>query len=94
MSDADLIQQRLQTLSPAQHAQVFDFVEFWAHRRAVELAKAPVPPRLGQSPVAAWLSQPIEVPAFTPLSREEANARDHVGDATIGLPTRLPPDAA
>lgn len=77
MTYADLIQQRLQTLSPAQQAEVFDFVEFLANRRA---AAAPAgtaePASLSQTPVASWLSRPIKVPEFTPLSREEANARD------------------
>lgn len=81
MTYADLIQQRLQTLSPAQQAEVFDFVEFLASRRAaVKLPAAPapqaVPATVGQSAAASWFSHPIQVPAFTPLSRDEANARD------------------
>ncbi len=75
MTYADLIQQRLQTLSPAQQAEVFDFVEFLASRRAAAAALEPAPASLGQSPLSAWFAHPIEVPAFTPLSRDEANAR-------------------
>lgn len=77
MTYADLIQQRLQTLSPAQQAEVFDFVEFLASRRAAAASPtAPAAANVGQSPMASWFSHPIQVPAFTPLSREEANARD------------------
>lgn len=76
MTYADLIQQRLQTLTPAQQAEVFDFVEFLASRRAAGSATAPETANVGQSSMASWFSQPIQVPAFTPLSREEANARD------------------
>jgi hypothetical protein len=37
MSYAELIQQRLQSLSPAQQAEVFDFVEFLASRKATRV---------------------------------------------------------
>lgn len=74
MTYADLIHQRLQTLSPAQQAEVFDFVEFLASRRAVAAvtppADAPLPERLPM-----WLDDSKRVPAFEPMSREEANAR-------------------
>ncbi len=74
MTYADLIQQRLQTLSPAQQAEVFDFVEFLASRRAAAVtlpaADASLPERLPM-----WLDESKRVPAFEPMSRDEANAR-------------------
>lgn len=74
---ADLIQQRLQALSPAQQAEVFDVVEFLARRRVAAVAASAKPPEgAGPSPMANWFSHPIQVPAFTPLSRDEAKAHD------------------
>ena len=80
LSHAELIR-RLQALPAAQQAEVYDFVEFLASRqpagqaaaeRAVNEAQAATsnPPH---KPV--WLDKPFEVPGFTPMSREEANAR-------------------
>ncbi len=74
MSYADLIQ-RLQTLPAAKQAEVFDFVEFLASRQDAALQAGEQPPTLAGSSMAAWLDQPLRVPGFTPLSREEANAR-------------------
>lgn len=77
MSHAELIQ-RLQALPAAQQAEVFDFVEFLARRQAVTQA-ATAPPEqtsvAGQRRLPMWLDKPVEVPGFTPLSRDEANAR-------------------
>ena len=74
MNHAELIR-RLQALPAAQQAQVVDFVEFLASRQAAAQRAAPAPPTLSQSPLVAWLDKPLVVPGFTPLSREEANAR-------------------
>lgn len=77
MSPAELIR-RLQALPAAPQAEVCDFVEFLASRQPAGLAlaeherpcPAANPPR---EPV--WLDKPFVVPGFTPMSREEANAR-------------------
>ena len=77
MSHAELIR-RLQSLPAAKQAEVYDFVEFLASRQpAGQVAgvhdtqeAASNPPR---RPV--WLDKPFEVPGFTPMTREEANAR-------------------
>ena len=74
MSHAELIR-RLQALPAAQQAEVYDFVEFLASRHAAAQHAAAAPTTLAQSPLAAWLDKPFVVPGFTPLSREEANAR-------------------
>ena len=75
MSHAELIR-RLQALPAAQQAEVYDFVEFLATRQAAAAQRAAdAPATLSQSPLAAWLDKPFVVPGFTPLSREEANAR-------------------
>ena len=74
MSHAELIR-RLQTLPAAQQAEVYDFVESLASRQAAAQRAAGAPATLSQSRLAAWLDKPLVVPGFTPLSREEANAR-------------------
>ena len=71
MSYAELIE-ILQTLPEAKQAEVFDFVEFLANRNQV------VPKNdktLADSPLAELIRNPLQVDDFTPLSREEANAR-------------------
>jgi hypothetical protein len=74
MSYAELIE-RLRASPAAQQAEVFDFVEFLASRlTAAQAASEPATP-LGQSRLASWLDNPMVVPGFTPLSREEANER-------------------
>ena len=74
MSYAELIQ-RLQSLPAAQQAEVWDFVEFLASRQAAQ-ARATAPSTEASLPrVPMWLDESLRVPAFTPLSREEANAR-------------------
>jgi hypothetical protein len=66
MSYAELIQQRLQSLSPAQQAEVFDFVEFLASRKATALKTSE--PALPLSPNRPWLpGRPI--PSRWPSSR-------------------------
>ena len=74
MSHAELIR-RLKALPAAQQAEVYDFVEFLVSRQAAAERAAAAPATLSQSPLAAWLDKPLVVPGFTPLSREEANAR-------------------
>ena len=85
MSHAELIR-RLQALPAAQQAEVYDFVEFLASRQAAVERAAAAPATLSQTPLAAWLDKPFVVPGFTPMSREEANAR-----ATISLCAPLTP---
>jgi hypothetical protein len=65
----------LKTLPQEKQAEVFDFVDFLALRAglprpATDQAK-PAPPR----PLASYLAAPFQVPDFTALTREEANAR-------------------
>jgi Protein of unknown function (DUF2281) len=71
MGYAELIS-RLQVLPEAKQAEVFDFVEFLASREA---SCAPVPLTLGQTTWAELLKNPVRIPDFTPLSREQANER-------------------
>lgn len=80
MSHVELIR-RLQALPPAQQAEVYDFVEFLASRQPA--GQAAVGPQIQESQGATsnpahkpvWLDKPFQVPGFTPMSREEANAR-------------------
>ena len=80
MSHAELIR-RLQTLPAAQQAEVVDFVEFLASRQPASLAPAgqaahePPGPASNPPRKPVWLDKPFVVPGFTPMSREEANAR-------------------
>ncbi len=72
MSYAELIEKRLLTLPDAKQAEVFDFVEFLAIRNQIEHSEEHT---LAQSSLADMMKNPLLVPGFTPLSREEANAR-------------------
>ena len=72
MSYAELIEKRLQTLPEAKQAEVFDFVEFLATRNLVEHNEEHT---LAKSSLADMMKNPLQVPGFTPLSREEGNAR-------------------
>ena len=80
MSHAELIR-RLQTLPAAQQAEVVDFVEFLISRQPAGLAPAEraahEPPGPASNPPRKplWLDKPFVVPGFTPMTREEANAR-------------------
>ena len=71
MGLAELIE-TIQTLPAAKQAEVFDFVEFLAQRNSTDQAKNQT---LAQSSLAEMIKNPIQVADFTPLSREEANAR-------------------
>lgn len=72
MSYAELIEERLKTLPDVKQAEVFDFVEFLAARNQVERNEEHT---LAKSTLADMMKNPLLVPGFTPLSREEANAR-------------------
>jgi hypothetical protein len=71
MSYAELIE-RMQTLPEAKQAEVFDFVEFLAARNKAERNEEP---SLSKSSLSDMIKNPLLAPGFTPLSREEANAR-------------------
>lgn len=71
MSCAELIE-RLQALPEAKQAEVFDFVEFLATRNQADRNQEQT---LAKSALADMMKNPLHVPDFTPLSREEANAR-------------------
>ena len=71
MNYAELIE-RLQALPEAKQAEVFDFVEFLAARNQAERADEH---SLAKSSLANMIKNPLLIPGFTPLSREEANAR-------------------
>lgn len=71
MGYAELISS-LQVLPEAKQAEVFDFVAFLLQRNQAVSAPATT---LAQSPLAYWINNPIIMPNFTPLSRDDANAR-------------------
>ena len=71
MSYAELIE-KLQALPDSKQAEVFDFVEFLANRNQVEREQQKT---LAVSSLASMMKNPLVVADFTPLSREEANAR-------------------
>ena len=71
MGYAELISS-LQVLPAAKRAEVFDFVEFLLQRNQT----VPGPTgSLAQSPLAQWINNPVVVPNFKPMSRDEANER-------------------
>jgi hypothetical protein len=51
---------------------VFDFIEFLVIRNQLERSQEKT---LADSPLAELIRNPLQVDDFTPLSREEANAR-------------------
>lgn len=71
MGYADLIS-RLQVLPEAKQAEVFDFVEFLVQRNQAEQQAIKT---LADSSLAMLMKNPIRVSQFTPMTREEANAR-------------------
>jgi hypothetical protein len=71
MSYAELIE-RLQMLPEAKQAEVFDFVEFLAARNQAEHNEEH---SLAKSSLSDMIKNPLLTPGFTPLSREDANAR-------------------
>lgn len=80
MSPVELIR-RLQALSAAQQAEVVDFMEFLISRQSA--GQATVEPDVHRAPGATsnpphkpvWLDKPFVVPGFSPMSRDDANAR-------------------
>jgi erythromycin esterase-like protein len=72
MSYPELIEKKLLTLPVAKQAEVFDFVEFLAARNQTERSEEPT---LEHSSLAIMMKNPLHVTGFTPLSRDEANAR-------------------
>ena len=72
MGYAELIEKRLLTLPEAKQAEVFDFVEFLATRDQNERREEYT---LANSSLADMMKNPLRVTGFTPLSRDEANAR-------------------
>ncbi len=71
MGFAELIE-KIQTLPESKQAEVFDFVAFLANRNQEEPGNDKT---LADSPMAEFIRNPLRVNEFTPLSREEANAR-------------------
>ena len=71
MGYAELIE-KLHTLPEDKQAEVFDFVDFLANRNQVESQKETT---LEQSSLAEMMKNPMKLTDFTPLSRDEANAR-------------------
>jgi len=71
MGYADLIR-HLQALPESKQAEVFDFVEFLVERNQAALQ---APKTLADSSLMAMLKNPFRVSQFTPMTREEANAR-------------------
>ena len=72
MGYAELIEKKLLTLPEAKQAEVFDFVEFLATRDQTERREEH---SLANSSLAEMMKNPLLVTGFTPLSRDEANAR-------------------
>ncbi len=72
MSYAELIEKKLQTLPEAKQAEVFDFVEFLASRNQAENSEEY---SIANSSLSAMMKNPLKMNDFTPLGREEANAR-------------------
>ncbi len=72
MGYAELIEKKLLTLPEAKQAEVFDFVEFLASRNQTERREEHT---LANSSLADMMKNPLRVTGFTPLTREEANAR-------------------
>lgn len=71
MIKAELIA-TLEQLPTAQQAEVLDFAKFLVQRMQLDQTK---PKTLAESSLAQWISDPLGVKDFQPLSREDANAR-------------------
>jgi len=71
MGYAELIS-RLQVLPQAKQAEVFDFVEFLVERNQAEQQGHKT---LADSSLMALMKNPLRVSQFTPMTRDEANAR-------------------
>jgi hypothetical protein len=62
----------LEQLPEEKQAEVLDFAKFLAQRAASEGSK---PDTLATSSLARWIQTPVGIANFSPLSRDEANAR-------------------
>jgi hypothetical protein len=71
MGFAELIE-HLQSLPESKQAEVFDFVEFLVQKNREKPHNGKT---LADSSLAKFIKNPLLVDEFTPLSREEANAR-------------------
>lgn len=72
MGYAELIR-TLEQLPEDKQMEVLDFAKFLAQRVA-QKEKTPLK-TMAESSLARWIREPVGVADFTPLSREEANAR-------------------
>lgn len=70
MGYAELIE-KLQNLPEEKRAEVLDFVDFLAAR----LSREPLLSQKSGGALAEFRASPFHVKSFSPLSREEANAR-------------------
>jgi hypothetical protein len=71
MGYADLIR-HLQALPESKQAEVFEFVEHLVQQNQATQLPANT---LAQSSLAKWILNPMVVPGFKPMSREESNER-------------------
>ena len=71
MGYADLIR-HLQALPEAKQAEVFDFVEHLVQEH--QGTQSPFN-TVAHSPLAKWILNPVVVPGFKPMSREENHER-------------------
>lgn len=62
----------LEQLPEAKQAEVLDFAKFLAQQAKNEASK---PRTLAESSLGELMRNPLSIPNFKPLSREEANAR-------------------
>lgn len=62
----------LEQLPEDKQAEVLDFARFLVQQLKKE---EPEPKALGESSLGEFIRNPLSVPDFKPLSREEANAR-------------------
>ena len=71
MKQAELVE-TLNQLPANKQDEVLDFARFLVQQAHQTDAVAKT---LADSALAQWINQPLGVPAFQPLSREDANAR-------------------
>jgi len=71
MGFAELIE-NLHTLPESKQAEVFDFAEFLVQKNQEKPQNGGT---LADSSLAEFIKNPLQMDQFTPLSREEANAR-------------------
>jgi hypothetical protein len=71
MLNAELIE-TLEQLPTAKQEEVLDFAKFLVQRTQLDQTE---PKPLAESSLAQWISDPLGVKDFQPLSRGDANAR-------------------